>query len=399
MGFGSALSYGAVGASDSLEKILARRMKERQQVLDERRQAQMEQQQELNDRFRQREFDQRQAALNEQQLFNRQSRNTTTARDLAGTLSMHDMVPPEQADVLRGGGFSHLLESEQTLPSTQFSPGAGGTLRTMASPSQATGRERYLGTAPQRQAEQTNLARTAQQEKENAFREREIAVRENPSPSKPPAPDTGWTLQPVTDPKTNQTRLFRVNSRTGEQAEVTFPEGLHRQTRLTAAQQEDLATMKTVEDMAKQVSELGDRIGWKGVGGLWTGTLSQGAANVGFGSAEEEMLRNKIGNIQGTIARLRGGTSFTPNEQRLLDTYTPTINDGDARIKAKLQSLMEFIADRRKNTLLYAGADMTGSPQSNGSTGGVENNGAVIEEWERGPNGKPRRKVTNATPR
>jgi len=184
------------------------------------------------------------------------------------------------------------------------------------------------------------------------------------APDRPQAAqsDTGWGTQQVSDPKTNTTQLVRVNSRTGEVQPVKLPDGMQaggqRQTRLTAGQQEDLATMKTVEDMTKEVSTLGDQIGWKGVGALFSGSLSQGAANLGWGTPDEERLRNKIANIQGTIAKLRGGTSFTPNEQKLLDSYTPTINDGDMRIKAKLQSLQEFITTKRKNTFEFAGAGM-----------------------------------------
>lgn len=197
--------------------------------------------------------------------------------------------------------------------------------------------------------------------------------------------EAGWSIQQVSDPKTNTTSLMRVNSRTGEAQPVALPNGVQpggqRQTRLSTGQQEELATMKTVEDMTKEVNVLGDSIGWKGVGALFTGSLSQGAANLGWGSPNEEKLRNKIANIQGTIAKLRGGTSFTPNEQKLLDSYTPTINDGDMRIKAKLESLREFIATKRKNTMQFAGADMGGEQPQPAA-------GAPVK-WGRDANGKP----------
>lgn len=183
-----------------------------------------------------------------------------------------------------------------------------------------------------------------------------IPPRADTNPSQP-----GWTIQTITDPKTNQTRMVRVNSRTGEVQPVTLPEGTQpggsRQTRLSPSQQDDLATMKTVEGLATDALTLGDRIQWKGVGGMGRGSIEQFATkNFGTGTEDEQGLRNMVGNIMGTIAKLRGGTSFTPNEQILLETYTPTINDSPKMIKSKLHSLQQFIASKRQNVLELAGA-------------------------------------------
>lgn len=183
--------------------------------------------------------------------------------------------------------------------------------------------------------------------------------------------DPGWQIKEVTDPTTNQTKMMRVNSRTGEVQPVQLPDGMQpggsRQTRLSAGQQDDLATMQTIEDMAGQVSALGNKIGWKGVGGMGTGSISQGLMKyTGIGSKDEEVLRNYIGNIQGTIAKLRGGTSFTPNEQAMLESYTPTINDSDAMIQAKIASLTSFIQTKRANTMKFAGADPMNQPAPSG---------------------------------
>ncbi len=146
--------------------------------------------------------------------------------------------------------------------------------------------------------------------------------------------------------------------------------------KLTGAQQEDLATMLTVSDLATETEALGAEIGWKGVGGMGTGSIAQFAAkNLGGGTTKEQELRNKIGNIKATIAKLRGGTSFTPNEQTLLDTYTPTIDDGDKQIQAKLKSLKEFIVTKRKNTLKVAAGDF-------------ENEPLFDEEWVKDKNGR-----------
>jgi hypothetical protein len=171
----------------------------------------------------------------------------------------------------------------------------------------------------------------------------------------------GWATHTVTDPTTNQTQMVRVNSRTGEVQPVQLPGGAQpggqRAPRLTAGQQDDLATMDTVVDLAKLATTLGDKISWKGVGGMGKGWASSLAArNFGTGTKDQEKLRNYIGNIQGTIAKLRGGTAFSAAEKAMLDSYTPGINDSDMVIKSKIESLTEYVAAKRRNTLKQAGA-------------------------------------------
>jgi hypothetical protein len=136
---------------------------------------------------------------------------------------------------------------------------------------------------------------------------------------------------------------------------ATTPDGAP-SPKLTAAQQSDLADMLTVQEMAAATLRKGDALQWRGVGGMYSGSLQQtGARHFNTGTSEEQDLRNFIGNIQATIAKLRGGTSFTPNEQKLLDTYTPTIDDSPKMIKSKLRSLQEFVDIKRRATLTVAG--------------------------------------------
>lgn len=124
---------------------------------------------------------------------------------------------------------------------------------------------------------------------------------------------------------------------------------------------DDFATMDVLNGYAKELiakDDLPGTSGWLG------GTIAQGAAKLGLefgtGGAEGQQVRNQIGNIQATIAKLRGGTSFTENEQRLLETYTPTINDADFVKKQKLEDLSRFIEDKKTIMQAYLG----GSSQS-----------------------------------
>ena len=109
-----------------------------------------------------------------------------------------------------------------------------------------------------------------------------------------------------------------------------------------ASVKSDLIDMGTINKMAGEIKNLGESNNWSGVG-FGTGTLSQIASKLGYGSQESQNLRNFIGNLNGTIAKLRGGTSFTDSEKKLLETYTPTINDSPNMIKSKIDSLQKFL--------------------------------------------------------
>lgn len=128
--------------------------------------------------------------------------------------------------------------------------------------------------------------------------------------------------------------------------------------KLSPTQQEDIATMLTVQDLSKTVLERGEAIGWSGVGPV-AGRAGNLLAGVGVGDPKAEELRNFIGNIQGTIAKLRGGTAFSPQEKAMLDSYTPTPNDSVLKVKAKLKSLDLFITAKRENMLRVAGGEYT----------------------------------------
>jgi hypothetical protein len=121
--------------------------------------------------------------------------------------------------------------------------------------------------------------------------------------------------------------------------------------RLSAAQQEDLATMLTVEQLVGDVQGIDKEKGLPGVGPL-EGRFFASAR--GSGGTTGETLRNLLGNIQGTIAKLRGGASFTPQEQAMLDRYTPTTTDTDTAVRTKLTNLVDFIQKKRANTLRVA---------------------------------------------
>ena len=133
---------------------------------------------------------------------------------------------------------------------------------------------------------------------------------------------------------------------------------------LTATDRAELATMDTAMQMSQNLVELGESIGWEGVGGLWQGSIDQWLAqNFSKGEPEEQQLRSMIGNVRATIAKLRGGTSFTANEEKLLNTYTPGINDSPMVIKSKVNALTDFINLKRNTVMGNSGAQQDIQPQ------------------------------------
>jgi hypothetical protein len=192
----------------------------------------------------------------------------------------------------------------------------------------------------------------------------DVTARVRPIPPQGPQPSYQWAVPPgATKPVLMTPQEIRASGATS-----TGAPGEAGAVKLSPAQQEDLATMLTVQDLGKNALELGDQIKWRGVGPIAGRTGAFEARWLGTGGEDPERLRNLLGNIQGTIAKLRGGASFTPNEQAMLDRYTPTTTDSVLQIKTKLKSLSDFITAKRENTLRVAGGQYT--PRETPSTTG-----------------------------
>lgn len=118
----------------------------------------------------------------------------------------------------------------------------------------------------------------------------------------------------------------------------------------------------TVRDQIKELDRFRtDKGDLPGVGAGGQGSLASLLSNFGYepgyGKAPEGIqVRAIVGNIQGTLAKLRGGTSFTPNEEKLLKSYTPNVNDSPQKIFNKITQLKKFIDNKELNTLKSSGA-------------------------------------------
>lgn len=381
-----ALSDATRGMQGAIQQQLLRRMQEQQilaQAAEQQRRAQMETRSadraDASLALQAEQFDAgqaRQGRLDQEAAQQHTATQATALGDQIPPDTFMEAADPAAGTMQRGGLGSLLQKQDPTLP---MGEDFAGPMPNAETPQQAqVGRPGgFLKTRSQKQldtdADNARMAQTvtdtrADKTRDDARREaQDVATAEYRAATlaKPSGQgqNTGWTVQQVSDPKTNKTSLMRVNSRTGETQPVALPNGVQpggqRQTRLTSGQQDDLSTMKTIEDLSANTIKMGNETNWEGVGGFKRGTIAQfGAKNLGTGTVGGQKLRNNVGNILATIAKLRGGTSFTAGEQKLLESYTPTIDDDPKMIQSKLESLAEFIAIKRKNTMQFAGADM-----------------------------------------
>ena len=94
--------------------------------------------------------------------------------------------------------------------------------------------------------------------------------------------------------------------------------------------------------------------------GLLAGPLESLKAKFNRADPESIAFNILISELQATIAKQRGGTSFTPNEQKLLERYSPKVGDSRQEIVNKLAILsekMDFFKDIEvENDIQFQGA-------------------------------------------
>lgn len=128
--------------------------------------------------------------------------------------------------------------------------------------------------------------------------------------------------------------------------------------KLSTGQKGDIADMLVLQRQIGNLKNLGEQYGGYVGAGFGSGAVNAPLASItGSVRPGAQDIRNDIGQVKGFIAKLRGGTSFTPGEEKLLDTYTPKVSDSDAVINSKLNSLNKFINDKVETTVLVSGGN------------------------------------------
>lgn len=78
--------------------------------------------------------------------------------------------------------------------------------------------------------------------------------------------------------------------------------------------------------------------------GLVSGKVEGIKAMLGKGDPETIDFNTTISSLKAAIAKARAGTSFTPNEERLLNKYAPTVGDSGQQLRTKLAALQKVYA-------------------------------------------------------
>ena len=114
--------------------------------------------------------------------------------------------------------------------------------------------------------------------------------------------------------------------------------------RLTTSQANEVSD---IDALLLQVNELiGSNV--RGAVGFLRGPVESAALRIfGKGNARDAQVRALIGNIKGTVAKLRGGTSFTVNEEKLLASYVPNINESTESVLAKAAGLKAYLESKK----------------------------------------------------
>jgi len=74
--------------------------------------------------------------------------------------------------------------------------------------------------------------------------------------------------------------------------------------------------------------------------------VQQLMATLGMADQPTLEFNTNLANIKATIAKARAGTSFTPNEEKLLNRYTPTPGDSKQQLETKLKGLIKLFGSK-----------------------------------------------------
>lgn len=123
--------------------------------------------------------------------------------------------------------------------------------------------------------------------------------------------------------------------------EVAYQDKQSKQTKATKKTEAQQAREDTAMLATKAISQLK---GGKVQTGFLFAPLEEAKGVLGKGDKPTLEFNNTITQIKATIAKARAGTSFTPNEEKLLNKYTPKIGDSKQVLEIKLAALEDFFA-------------------------------------------------------
>ncbi|CAB4146886.1 hypothetical protein UFOVP509_1, partial [uncultured Caudovirales phage] len=108
--------------------------------------------------------------------------------------------------------------------------------------------------------------------------------------------------------------------------------------------------LQTAVDLIDDITDLGTKSGWAGIGGLKSGSIQQWlAGNMGAGTPDEIRLRSKIGNLRGDVMHQRLGAALTKQELQTAESYLASIDQNPAMAEILLDEYRNFLKTTMKN--------------------------------------------------
>lgn len=136
--------------------------------------------------------------------------------------------------------------------------------------------------------------------------------------------------------------------------------------KLNASQTNKLASLSTLETQIMDATEKLDRVGYDSVfKGPISGTSTEIGRTMGKRDAKLEEVYADLANLEALFAKERAGTSFTANEQAMMERYIvkASAREDPIAAKEKLKSLLKFVRLSRAD-MLGASANRTIQPEA-----------------------------------
>ena len=121
--------------------------------------------------------------------------------------------------------------------------------------------------------------------------------------------------------------------------DLYYGQGAKKQTEAQVARED---TMAIANSALEDLSSKKINIGFAGIGSK----IEEFKGKFDMGDPDTLAFNAKIASLKASIAKARAGTSFTPNEEKLLNRYSPNVGDSRQQIETKLNGLVQFFTQR-----------------------------------------------------
>ncbi len=133
---------------------------------------------------------------------------------------------------------------------------------------------------------------------------------------------------------------------------------------LSPTENEKANTLAGMEENIQHITELGDEIGWSGVGQI-AGRLGSTLTAMNMGDNKEEDLRESLTQLKSDIGLMRSGKAFTKNEEAIIDQFVPTKTSSAQKIQTSIARLAPIVLAAKKRiyqpeSLIKGGSNNSG---------------------------------------